>query len=148
MTQPNVISGTYADLKFIKTRSVAQVVVEIPIEAADAFLKLFGAPQPGQEVPVAIARLMKNAPADSKERKPFESLPLPQQVALRCNDARFQVFLEEKNAEDAAAHIRLACGVVSRALIIPRSKAAPLWFEIEDRFQAYLTDQQYAGQIR
>jgi hypothetical protein len=49
--------GSYADLKFIKSRSVAQVVVELPIEEAAAFVAAFGAPVPGSECPVALARI-------------------------------------------------------------------------------------------
>ncbi len=55
-------TGSYADLKFIKSRSVMQVIVELPIEQADAFLAAFKAPQPGAERPVALA-LLNSAPA-------------------------------------------------------------------------------------
>ena len=34
MTDAIAITGTYADFKLIKTRSAAQIVVEIPIEGA------------------------------------------------------------------------------------------------------------------
>lgn len=36
--------GTFSDLKLIKTRSVAQVVIEIPIEEADKALSPPGGP--------------------------------------------------------------------------------------------------------
>ncbi len=47
--------GSYCDMKFIKSRSVAQVVIEIPIEQAAAFVAAFGAPDPAKECPVAGA---------------------------------------------------------------------------------------------
>ena len=55
---PAVTQGTFADFKLIKSRSTAQLVIEIPIEAADAaLLALGGVPLPGKECWVAIARL-------------------------------------------------------------------------------------------
>ena len=56
----SAIAGTYSDLKFIKSRSVAQVVVEVPIERAADVVALFGTPQPGGEVWVGMARLKDN----------------------------------------------------------------------------------------
>ncbi len=61
-------SGSYCDLKFIKSRSVAQVVVEIPIEQAAAFIAAFGAPEPSKECPVAIARLDMTKAASEAEK--------------------------------------------------------------------------------
>src|SRR6185312_4925497 len=60
---PAVIDGSYADFKLIKTRSVAQICVEIPIEEAERFIGMFGIPKPGIEIPVAVARLQ--VPAES-----------------------------------------------------------------------------------
>lgn len=117
MSDSRAIAGTYADLKFIKTRSVAQIVMEIPIEQADAFLKMFGAPQPGKEIPVAIAR-MNTAPSSNGKTSDFESedrgstprgaakpkgkfsdLSLPAQAGIRCEDAKFIEFLGTRNAD-------------------------------------------------
>lgn len=57
----DALSGTYADLKFIKTRSVAQLVIEVPIENANDVVSLLGVPTPGSEVWVAVARLNRSA---------------------------------------------------------------------------------------
>ncbi len=54
-----VIEGSYADFKLVKTRGVAQLVIEIPIERAAEAVAMFGIPQPGQEIAVAIARLVE-----------------------------------------------------------------------------------------
>lgn len=40
---------TYSDLRFVKSRKVAQVVVELPIEEASRFVEAFGAPDPSKE---------------------------------------------------------------------------------------------------
>lgn len=58
------ISGTYADLRFIKTRGVAVISIEVPIEAAHAVLELLGAPRQDRPVWVAIARLKKEPTRD------------------------------------------------------------------------------------
>src|ERR1700722_11815919 len=101
MSTPAAFSGDYTDLRFIKTRSVAAITIEIPIEQASAFVAAFGAPVPSYGCPVAIARLDLNsvsaAPvaiaAPTKERRLFSSLPLSQQAALRCNDTDFWLFI-------------------------------------------------------
>ena len=57
MSAPAAFSGDYTDLRFVKTRSVCQVVIEIDISQASAFVAAFGAPMPGTGVPVALAKL-------------------------------------------------------------------------------------------
>lgn len=58
MTSPAAIFGSLADFKLVKTRSVVQFIVEVPIEQADvALATLGGIPLPGVERPVALARL-------------------------------------------------------------------------------------------
>lgn len=46
MTELAAISGTFADFKLIKTRSVAQLVIEIPIEQSKKAIDAFGFPLP------------------------------------------------------------------------------------------------------
>ena len=57
MTPPAAISGNFADIKLVKTRSVVQMVIEIPIERAKEVTDAFGWPQPGSEIHVAVARM-------------------------------------------------------------------------------------------
>ena len=110
MTAPAAIQGSYCDLRFVKTRSVAQVIVEIPIEAADHFIAAFGVPLPGQEKPVAIALLASSGGVpgevqDSTENedaaamvlpalvKPFSKRaqhPMVTRAVMLCKDACFQ----------------------------------------------------------
>lgn len=87
-----------------------------------------------------------------KDRKPFAALPLPSQVAIRCQDEAFQRFISNKiglngpYGEAAAIDwVRRSCGVMSRADITKGSAAELLWESIEEKFQAYLTDQRYAS---
>lgn len=68
MNSNAIIAGTFADLKTVKTRSVVQMIVEVPIERAEEVVMMFGFPQPGSEVTVAVARLIakENSPAPSQ----------------------------------------------------------------------------------
>src|SRR5690606_13932304 len=117
------------DLKTVKTRGVCQIVLEMPIEGmADAFA-LLGAPIPGNEVWVAVARLMTPeqlergiealAPPAPDEDKPPR--PLSQVSAILCNIVAFRRFLHEKHGldviptvDEAADWVREHCGVKSR----------------------------------
>jgi hypothetical protein len=109
------IAGSYSDLKLVKSRSVCQVVVEIPIEQAERFIAAFGMPIPGSEKPVALA-LLNAEPKKPEEqvRRHFAQLPRSQQAALMCNDPAFQKWCGE-DADGSAAYVRRACIVNSRA---------------------------------
>ena len=153
MTAPAAIMGDYCDLKFIKSRAVAQVIVEIPIEQSAAFVAAFGTPSQSTGVPVAIARIDPKAASDppkpaakpsERERKKWSQLRPAQQAAMRCNEAAFQKFITGKVAnggnvgytvEDA---VRIACGVSSRADILDGSFAARKWADLDREYQAWL----------
>lgn len=127
MSSRTAISGTYSDLKFIRSRKVAQVVIEIPIEEAGVFTSLFGTPNPATETWVAMARLVDGGARVGREeaepavRRKFSELLPAQQSGIRCNEPAFWRFLSEywgyqvKNADDAAEAVRDACKVQSRA---------------------------------
>lgn len=88
-----IASGSYADMKLVKTRSVCQIVVEIPIEQASRFIEMFGVPVPGSEIPVAIARL-NEVPDDTPEaRSDKEAVKLVQKSGILCDDPEFRVWL-------------------------------------------------------
>lgn len=113
---PLVFKATYADFKNIKTRKILQIILEVPIEGADAALKaLGGVPRSDCETWVAVARLdpaldaremsaspasePRNAPAEAsapKERQRFATMPLPKQAAIRCGDPDFRRFLAQR----------------------------------------------------
>ena len=115
-----VIQGTFADLKSVKTRSVVQMVVEIPIEQAEQVVKAFGFPQPGAEIAVAVARLdpekAKATPAPSeKPKERFADKRLSVQAGMRCSDGSFQLWLEKTgrtttaHPNNAAEYVRMFC---------------------------------------
>lgn len=98
--------------------------------------------------------------APTKDRRPFSSLPLSQQAAIRCTDKDFQTFLgrmvtvmyttdEPRAAEDIAAEgVRNICKVSSRSKIVEGDKSGDRWLHLEAQYQSWLTDQRYAGASR
>lgn len=147
-----VVQGTYADLKFVKSRKVAQVTIEIPIEGAEAFVRAFGAPNPAAEIPVALARIEPEAAEktrkDPSEKRKWADMPLAQQAAIRCGEKAFWRFLSEEITSDAAPPIdsqeaaaelvRAECGVSSRRHIEESPRSSARWVEIDTRFQNWM----------
>jgi hypothetical protein len=166
MTAVAAFRATYTDWKLVRTRSVVQIVFELPVEKADeAYATLGGMPTPGAETWCAIARLNEGentgqqahetsptpraAEPDSPTPPPAQSrswhklLPA-QQAGIRCSDKAFIRFLsEEFNSsimhENAAADfVRFHCLVPSRKDIKPNHPSAKLWRELDEKFQAWM----------
>lgn len=145
MTDKAVFSGTYADMKFIRSRRVAQVIVELPIEDAGRFVEAFGAPNPATETWVAIARLQEPVKAQEpvKEKRRFSELPPSQQAAMRCGELGFQRFVKERtrgvfdyetSPDAVAVYVRNWCNVESRSDIVAGTIAGDLWKELDDAY--------------
>lgn len=104
-----VLAGTYADFKVVKTRSVVQMVIEVPIEQANEVTEKFGIPQPSQEVWVAVAKLegrpnhLENKLIESKEKTP-EQKAVSWAVML-CKEPEFWKFLNNKFANSGMIFI-------------------------------------------
>jgi hypothetical protein len=114
MTDAAVIAGTFADLKTVKTRSVVQMIVEVPIESAGQVVEAFGFPQPGNEVPVAVARLTGTKAPEDKGRS-WDNMPRAQQAGILCADRKFQRWLGVDNENTAALRVRTKLEVPSRS---------------------------------
>jgi len=151
--------AAYADLKIVKTRGVCQVILELPLEQADAALEILGGvPRPDREVWVGVARLTEDGAVTSsppteqhdgshthKDRRPFHTLPLPTQAALLCQDERFQTWAAKLSSghsvlygewESAAREVILAeCGITSRSELRPETKAAHGFLALVERYR-------------
>jgi hypothetical protein len=146
MTKPLALSGDYADFRIVKTRSCIQLVVEIPIEEGERAVQLFGIPQPGSPVKVALARLAETRTIEhnkpEKERRRWNDLPPAQQAAIRCGEPAFKKFLADEKGyigeTDIVESVRYHCHVLSRADIKPGTDAAACWRELDAEFQAWL----------
>lgn len=133
MTDLAAMQGDYTDLKFIKSRKVAVISIEIPIEAATSFVAAFGTPSPATGVPVAIARIDPNGGQQRKGGK------LAQKAGILCNEGAFQKFMGVNSAELAAANLRNVCGVASRADLDSDGEAARKFKDLEAEYKAWLT---------
>lgn len=160
--KPAVITGNFADFKLIRSRKVAQFVIEVPIEQADvALAALGGLPNPATETPVAIARLTpasangrpsgfgpENAgstpAAGTKDRRRFSELPPAQQAALKCQDEAFRRFMVDTghspsmDESDVAAAVRDACGINSRSVLNTNPSAAERWLTLLREFDVWM----------
>jgi hypothetical protein len=148
---PAAFSGSYADIKTVKTRGCFQVVVEIPIEDYQRFVAIFGGPLPGSERPVALALL--NATKAEEPRKSWTQMARSQRAGILCGDNRFQVWATERAQleinpekwpsdpkESAAMYIRWRCGVKSRAELDNSDKIATA-FDLMDSLYRVETGQ-------
>jgi hypothetical protein len=147
--QPAAIQATFSDVKLIRSRKVCQLVLEIPLEQADAALStLGGIPQPHSERWVALARLngqaTKQAHDEVAEKRHWEDLKLSMQAGIRCDEASFQRFLWDRhfysaaNAEEAAEGVRHICDVDSRSGLNNNPEAAAKWRDLDRSYQAWL----------
>lgn len=143
MTNSAALSGDYVDLRFIKSRKVCQVIIEIPIEQGSAFVQAFGTPNPATGVPVAIARLQETAKQQEKPKRSWSDIPRSQQAAMKCDDPDFRAFLTERmdyhvgDASAAAKTIRMICAVQSRADIDASERASKAWDSLYSDYQLY-----------
>jgi len=105
MSKPAVIQADFSDFRQVKSRKVAQLICEIPLEALPAAMAALGWPNPETSLPVAIARLDTPQPQQSQPepaqrphpesedqgrvRKHFRDMPRSQQAALKLKDPEF-----------------------------------------------------------
>lgn len=150
MPAPAAISGTFSDLKTVKSRSVVQIVIEVPIERAAAVVEAFGFPQPGAEIHVAVARLVgepktiEHEERTEKPRRKFSELSRSAQAGIRCNDPVYRRWLcdvynyEADKPDQAAEAVRDICGISSRAALDADPTAAARWGRLEREFDLWL----------
>lgn len=136
--KPATFAACYADWKLIKTRRCVQIVLEVPLEAADeAYSALGGMPNAATERWVAVARLDMNAVKQGAQKSPSatpEPSPrqqtgaaskynLAQRAGMLCAQPSFRLFLGVESEDEAAAKVRGICHVKSRSEIIPNTSA-------------------------
>jgi hypothetical protein len=145
--QPAAIQATFSDFRLVKGRKVAQLVLEIPLEQADAALStLGGIPQPHSERWVALARLNGHVPEPKpdKEKQRWRDLRLAAQASIRCTEPVFWRFIQDEykapshDEEQAAKFVRRYCGVESRSELNLNPSSAEAWERLESKYQAWL----------
>jgi hypothetical protein len=142
----SAIKATFSDFKLIKTRKVAQLVMEVPIEQADDAVKaLGGLPTFAEEQWVGIAPLKPEAASKPapKQSDRWGDLPAVKQAAIRCQDEGFQRWLVagtgfDATAENAATRVRSLCKVSSRKQICEGNEfALSKWQNIDTAYRAH-----------
>lgn len=140
----SALAGNFADFKIIKTRSVLQIVVEIPIEQGQKALELLGIPQPGQEIPVAIARLVAPPKAidpdkSSRAKEAYATKDNMQKAVVRaamlCKEAKFQDYIAVASPEMAANWMRRHLGVEHRSEIASNEDAYENFLHLETDYR-------------
>lgn len=148
------IRGTYADFKLVKTRQVAQIIIEVPLERAKEVIDLLGLPDYGAEQWVAIAPLETEA-VESRAKSAYrDKTPGEQAVAraaILCGKAAFQTWMRVRAQPDQAGwldgqdhetctvtRLREAIGVVSRAEIATSDTALATYLAIEGQYRDHM----------
>ena len=138
MSAERVITGTYSDFKIIKTRQVAQVVIEVPLERSKDVIDKFGLPMPNEELWLAVAAIKSERATDNARAS-----KAIQQAGIVCKDATFGVFLKnQKKLSDVnpADHstienaVRAITGVQSRAEWRTNEQALIAWERLYQEF--------------
>lgn len=150
-----VFTGTFSDFKSVKTRSVCQIIIEVPVEkAGECLAALGGWPIPGEEKSVAVARIVEKkqeqtapdpAPAEGRQ---WQSLRPSQQAGILCADTEFQEWIvphakwgSGPTGPDSYGEgyvvdlVRDRCGIGSRAELDTNQQAAAIWNEIVADFR-------------
>lgn len=137
------ISATFSDFRTVKSRKVAQLVLEVPIEQANAALKaLGGVPQPDQEQWVGVAPLTQEAAEKPVERP--KGGKLAQRAGILCATPSFHKWLTEERGlsvqseAEAAAYVREYCGVSSRADLDHDEDAGVMFSVIYDFYRDWM----------
>lgn len=141
MSAPAAFEASYSDWKLVKSRKVVQIVLEVPMEAADlAYQVLGGMPNHAAEAWLAVAKLDKTKVKETKQSRRWNELSVAEQAGIRCNERAFWDFVSDKNcdetsavdAEGAANDLRRYFGVTSRK-DIPRDK----WEDFDNEYQLW-----------
>jgi len=136
-----VIEASYSDFKLIKTRSSAQIILEIPIEEAERALKIFGVPMPGAEIRVAVARIVEpaqNTVPESGSPSEATAVDMPQANRDRAVDP-----MRSERSKQAYAQSSPAMKAVVRAAILCEDPLFQTWMDADDSDQAAVEVRKY-----
>ena len=156
---PAAFRACYSDWKLVKTRGVVQVVMEIPLQDADAAYEVLGGmPAPAPERWFGIAALRDSEPAKpqpvvdrppagaKREKMDWRDMQPAAQCAIRCGEQAFRTFLMEEHEyrprdksdpDEAADFIRSMFGINSRTELGADQRKRALWHQIDSQYQAW-----------
>lgn len=153
---PAAFRAIYSDWKLIRTRGVVQVVMEIPLEVADAAYRVLGGmPNPGESAWFAIARLdpeKVTATKPAADKKRWHDMPAAQQAGILCAHPAFITFLREQYrdyvVDEASAKkcIHELCEVSSRSqLTADHPRSLRYWNDMVAEYRAWVREPEVVG---
>lgn len=135
------VAGTYADFKIVKTRNVAQMIIEIPLENGNDVVSKFGLPDPHTEKWVAVAMLQTNLiNRNDQANKAIQA------AGILCQSKQFGRYLKEQvglpevdpdvpsTIEDG---LRAMLGVKSRTELHTNADAIKAFYRIEGEYKSW-----------
>lgn len=157
--KPAIFKATYTNFKNVPSRSVVQLIFEVPVEQYDQAYRVLGIPHPGEQRWFAIARLIDNEqPArpslqtPPKHRLTHWDMKPSQRAGDRCSDVRFQTWLlnngriAEATEEAATAYVRkIAGGSRSNLGAEGFESQTEMWDKIDRIFDEHLKQQRFEG---
>ena len=137
-----VVQGTYADFKIVKTRNVAQIIVEVPLEQAQSAIQMFGVPTPTREQWVAVAALHEVSVHTNGE----EGQRAIVSAQMGCKSQMFGKFLREQmgilevedNDESRAESLRSILGITSRSELGKDKSTLEAFYRIKGEYDQWL----------
>jgi len=139
-----IIQGTYADFKIVKTRSVVQMVIEVPIENGNEVVEMFGLPKPAEELWVAVAAIDRKT-----VEKSSDSTKAVQQAGIICKSPDFGIWLhnvrdfhdvDPEDPETIATALRAILGITSRTDFHNDPEAVLAFNRLKGEFDDYLME--------
>lgn len=137
MSANAVIAGTFSDFKIVKSRRAAQIIVEVPLERAEAAISILGMPRPEAERWVAIAPLAFNPSQPPTALGTDEGQRAVTAAVLRCKEPDFQRFLlgpGDWTEDDAAQALYERLDITSRREIGTKPGVLARWKALSGAF--------------
>jgi hypothetical protein len=148
----DAIAALFWDVRTVKTRSAYQLILEIPLEQADAALKLLGGtPITGQERWVGIAPLASDGDRSGRSEKPesasrsapSEGERLRTQAVMLCREPLFWDWMGASKDQDdtsrmvvATVHMRMKLGIASRSELATNPEAQQKFRDLVAQYRA------------
>jgi hypothetical protein len=132
--------ATFSDFRIVKGRKMAQIVLETPLEEADAALEVLGGvPRPDAERWVAVARLETQPAKVEKPKGPTAS----QRAWALCNTRSFKSWIDDDfgadrgqmDEEQCADILRKRLGITSRGELDTNPEARARFETLEREYQ-------------
>ena len=161
----HVVECSFSDFRTVKGRKVAQLILEIPIEAADHALSVLGGvPRPDADRWCALVRLDKAAasagvnsvpkPQDDAHKEKSEGEKAVARAGILCNDPDFQRWVIQAAPHSArdnaqgfgtADILRAWLGVTTRKALATDADVLERFQRIDEAFKRDATTKRYQG---